>query len=48
MQRQRLLQTAAWLGATAALLGVFAGLINLPVRETPIHRPAVGQQPLGA
>ena len=29
-------------------LGVFAGLINLPVRETPIHRPGVGQQPLGA
>ncbi len=29
-------------------LGVFAGLINLPVRETPIHRPAVGQQPQGA
>ena len=29
-------------------LGVFAGLINLPVRETPIHRPSVGQQPQGA
>ncbi len=29
-------------------LGVFAGLINLPVREAPIHRPAVGQQPQGA
>ncbi len=29
-------------------LGIFAGLINLPVRETPIHRPAVGQQPQGA
>ena len=29
-------------------LGVFAGLINLPVRETPIQRPAVGQQALGA
>ena len=29
-------------------LGVFAGLINLPVRETPINRPGVGQQPLGA
>ena len=29
-------------------LGVFAGLINLPVRETPIHRPVVGQQPQGA
>ena len=29
-------------------LGVFAGLINLPVRETPIHRPGVEQQPLGA
>ena len=29
-------------------LGVFAGLINLPVRETPIERTAVGQQPAGA
>ncbi len=29
-------------------LGVFAGLINLPVREAPIHRPATGQQPIGA
>ena len=29
-------------------LGVFAGLINLPVREKPIHRPSVGQQPQGA
>ena len=29
-------------------LGVFAGLINLPVRETPIQRPAVGQHPLSA
>ena len=29
-------------------LGVFAGLINLPVREAPIQRPAVGQQPVGA
>ena len=29
-------------------LGVFAGLINLPVREAPIHRPAVAQQPIGA
>ncbi|MBC7609865.1 MAG: MFS transporter [Polaromonas sp.] len=29
-------------------LGVFAGLINLPVRETPIQRAAAGQQPLGA
>jgi predicted MFS family arabinose efflux permease len=29
-------------------LGVFAGLINLPVREAPIHRPSVGQQPQGA
>ena len=28
-------------------LGVFAGLINLPVREAPIHRPKVGQQPQG-
>jgi MFS family permease len=29
-------------------LGVFAGLINLPVREAPIQRAAPGQQPLGA
>ena len=29
-------------------LGVFAGLINLPVREAPIHRPTVGQLPQGA
>jgi predicted MFS family arabinose efflux permease len=29
-------------------LGVFAGLINLPVREAPIHRTSVGQQPQGA
>ncbi len=29
-------------------LGIFAGLINLPVRETPIHRAATGQQPAGA
>ena len=29
-------------------LGIFAGLINLPVREAPIHRPAAGQQPAGA
>ena len=29
-------------------LGIFAGLINLPVREAPIHRPAPGPQPLGA
>ena len=29
-------------------LGLFAGLINLPVREAPIHRAAVGQQPAGA
>ena len=29
-------------------LGVFAGLINLPVREAPIHRNSVGQQPQGA
>ena len=29
-------------------LGLFAGLINLPVREAPIHRAAAGQQPAGA
>ena len=29
-------------------LGIFAGLINLPVREAPILRPALGQQPAGA
>jgi predicted MFS family arabinose efflux permease len=29
-------------------LGVFAGLINLPVRETPIHRSSPSQQPLVA
>jgi predicted MFS family arabinose efflux permease len=29
-------------------LGVFAGLINLPVREAPIARPSLGQQPAGA
>ena len=29
-------------------LGVFAGLVNLPVREAPIHRPALGQQPARA
>jgi predicted MFS family arabinose efflux permease len=29
-------------------LGIFAGLINLPVREAPIQRPAHGQQPAGA
>ena len=29
-------------------LGVFAGLINLPVREAPIQRPGLGQQPSGA
>ena len=29
-------------------LGVFAGLINLPVREAPIQRPGLGQQPVGA
>jgi predicted MFS family arabinose efflux permease len=29
-------------------LGVFAGLINLPIRETPIQRPAQSAQPLGA
>jgi len=29
-------------------LGIFAGLINLPVREAPIQRAAPGQQPAGA
>ena len=29
-------------------LGIFAGLINLPVREAPIQRAAAGQQPAGA
>ncbi|MBC7718237.1 MAG: MFS transporter, partial [Chitinophagaceae bacterium] len=29
-------------------LGIFAGLINLPVREAPIQRAANGQQPVGA
>ena len=29
-------------------LGIFAGLINLPVREAPIQRPAAGQRPAGA
>ena len=29
-------------------LGVFAGLINLPVREAPIQRPVLGQQTAGA
>ncbi len=29
-------------------LGVFAGLINLPVREAPIQRPGLGQQPVRA
>ena len=29
-------------------LGIFAGLINLPVREAPIQRAAPGSQPLGA
>jgi len=29
-------------------LGVFAALINLPVREAAIHRPAVGRLPQGA
>lgn len=29
-------------------LGIFAGLINLPVREAPIQRPALGTQPAGA
>ncbi len=29
-------------------LGVFAALVNLPVRETAIHRPAAGRLPQGA
>ena len=29
-------------------LGIFAGLINLPVREAPIQRPVLGQQTAGA
>ena len=29
-------------------LGIFAGLINLPVREAPIQRPALNQQTAGA
>ncbi len=29
-------------------LGIFAGLINLPVREAPIQRVAAGQRPAGA
>ena len=29
-------------------LGIFAGLINLPVREAPIQRPALSQQSAGA
>ena len=29
-------------------LGVFAGLINLPVREAPIQRPSLGHQPVSA
>jgi predicted MFS family arabinose efflux permease len=32
----------------AIALGVFAGLVNLPVRETPIQRAAPGKVPLGA
>ena len=32
----------------AIALGIFAGLVNLPVRETPIQRAAPGQRPLGA
>jgi predicted MFS family arabinose efflux permease len=28
-------------------LGIFAGLINLPVREAPIQRTSLGQQPVG-
>ena len=31
----------------AIVLGVFAGLVNLPVREAPIKRPERGQQPVG-
>ncbi|MDP3825638.1 MAG: MFS transporter, partial [Polaromonas sp.] len=29
-------------------LGVFAALINLPVREAAIHRPATGRLPQAA
>jgi len=29
-------------------LGVLAALVNLPVRETPIHRPSAGSLPQGA
>jgi predicted MFS family arabinose efflux permease len=29
-------------------LGIFAGLINMPVREAPIQRPALGSRPAGA
>ncbi|MGB4115471.1 MAG: MFS transporter [Polaromonas sp.] len=29
-------------------LGIFAGLINLPVREAPIQRPTLGSRPAGA
>ena len=32
----------------AIALGIFAGLINLPVREVPIPRAAARPQPLGA
>jgi predicted MFS family arabinose efflux permease len=32
----------------AIALGIFAGLVNLPVRETPIQRGAPGQIPMGA
>lgn len=29
-------------------LGIFAGLINMPVREAPIQRPTLGSRPAGA
>ena len=32
----------------AIALGIFAGLVNLPVREGPIQRTVLGQRPLGA
>ena len=32
----------------AIALGVLAALVNLPVRETPIHRPSAGSLPQGA
>ncbi len=31
----------------AIALGIFAGLVNLPVKETPIQRTAPGQRPVG-